>query len=50
MDGWVNGSNREITKNLIKLDLSEIIQFCVKIYHFLTHSPPLSKCMGWVGQ
>ena len=39
MGGWVEwvgpwvGSG-EITKNLINLDLIEIIQFCLKIYDF----------------
>ena len=33
----------QITKNLINLDLIEIIQFCLKIYYFLRH-PQL-----WVG-
>ena len=28
----------EITKNLIKLDLIEIIRFCLKIYDLWTHS------------
>ena len=31
------------TKNLINLDLIEIIQFCLKIYDFQTHPHP------WVG-
>ena len=41
---WVKSC--EITKNLIKLDLSKIIWFCLKIYHLWTHSPPLGGCMG----
>ena len=36
----------QITKNLIKLDLIEIIHFCLKIYDLCTHSPPLGGCMG----
>ena len=31
VDGWVGSC--EITKNLINLDLIEIIQFCLKIYN-----------------
>ena len=40
MDGWVSGSiggSGQITKNLINLDLIEIIQFCLKIYDLLRH-------------
>ena len=39
--GWVGQWVKpcEITKNLIKLDLSEIIRFCLKIYY-------LDRCMG----
>ena len=33
----------QMTKNLIKLDLIEIIQFCLKIYDLLRHPHP------WVG-
>ena len=36
VDGWFSGSMggvRSNTKNLINLDLIEIIQFCLKIYH-----------------
>ena len=43
--GWVGQwvESCEITKNLIKLDLSEIILFCLKIYD-------LDGCMGrWMG-
>ena len=46
MDGWFSGSmggSGRITKNLINLDLIEIIQFCLKIYDLLRH-PHL-----WVG-
>ena len=35
VDGWFSGSmggSGQITKNLINLDLIEIIQFCLKIY------------------
>ena len=45
MGGWVGqwvGSG-QMTKNLINLDLIEIIQFCLKIYDLLRH-PHL-----WVG-
>ena len=46
--GWVGLWVKlcEITKNLIKLDLIEIIQFCLKIYDLWTHSPPLGGCIG----
>ena len=50
--GWEDGfvglwvESCEITKNLIKLDLIEIIQFCLKIYDLWTHSPPMGGCMG----
>ena len=46
MDGWLSGlmgGSGQITKNLINLDLIEIIQFCLKIYDLLRH-PHL-----WVG-
>ena len=46
MDGWFSGlmgGSGQITKNLINLDLIEIIQFCLKIYDLLRH-PHL-----WVG-
>ena len=44
--GWVGSC--EITKNLINLDLIEIIQFCLRIYDLWTH--PHGRCMGgWVG-
>ena len=33
MVGWVNGWGQgHITKNLMNLDLIEMIQFCLKIY------------------
>ena len=45
--GWVSGSMGgsvgqwvglgQMTKNLINLDLIEIIQFCLKIYDLLRH-------------
>ena len=47
--GWLGGSVGqlvglgEMTKNLINLDVIEIIQFCLKIYDLLRH-PHL-----WVG-
>ena len=40
VDGWFSGSmvgSGQITKNLINLDLIEIIQFCLKIYDLLRH-------------
>ena len=46
VDGLFSGSmggSGQITKNLINLDLIEIIQFCLKIYDLLSH-PHL-----WVG-
>ena len=46
VDGWFSesmGGSGQITKNLINLDLIEIIQFCLKIYDLLRH-PHL-----WVG-
>ena len=49
MGGWLGGSvgqwvrSGQMTKNLINLDLIEIIQFCLKIYDLLRH-PHL-----WVG-
>ena len=58
LGGWVGqwvGSG-QMTKNLINLDLIEVIQFCLKIYDLLetpqpaTH-PPMGGCVGgWVGQ
>ena len=44
--GWVCGwlgqwvGSGQITKNLINLDLIEIIQFCLKIYH-CRDTPPM---------
>ena len=48
MGGWMGVwvKSCQITKNLIKLDLIEIIQFCLKVYDLWTHSPPLGGCMG----
>ena len=40
MDGWFSGSMGglgQMTKNLINLDLIEIIQFYLKIYDLLRH-------------
>ena len=40
VDGWLVGQwvgSGQITKNLINLDLSEIIQFYLKIYDLLWH-------------
>ena len=52
VDGWFSGSmggSGQITKNLINLDLIEIIQFCLKIYDLLTPAP-MGGCMDqWVG-
>ena len=40
----------QITKNLINLDLIEIIQFCLKIYDLWRHPHPwVGGCVvGWV--
>ena len=38
----------QIIKNQIKLDLIEIIQFCLKIYDLLRH-PHLWVVYGWLG-
>ena len=49
---WLGGSvgdwvgSGQITKNLINLDLIEIIQFCLKIYDLLRHPPPMGGCIG----
>ena len=49
MGGWVGGSVGQwvelgqMTKNLINLDVIEIIQFCLKIYDLKRHPHP------WVG-
>ena len=41
----------QITKNLINLNLIEIIQICLKIYDLLRHPAPMGGCMDqWVGQ
>ena len=43
MGGWMGGSvgqwvgSGQMIKNLINLDLIEIIQFCLKIYDLLRH-------------
>ena len=43
ISGWLGGSvgqwvgSGQITKNLINLDLIDIIQFCLKIYDLLRH-------------
>ena len=57
MGGWLGVSvgqwvgSGQMTKNLINLDLIDIIQFCSKIYDFLDTSPPICGCVGgWVGQ
>ena len=42
--GWMGGSG-QMTKNLINLDLVQIIQFCLKIYDLWRH-PSMG---GWVG-
>ena len=47
--GWVGSG--QMTKNLINLDLIEIIQFCLKINDLLRDPPPMGGCVGgWVGQ
>ena len=53
MVGWVSGSmvgSGQMTKNLINLDLIEMIQFCLKIYDLLRHSHPwvVMRVDGWV--
>ena len=49
MGQWMGSG--QMTKNLINLDLIEIIQFCLKIYDLLRHLAPMSGCMDqWVGQ
>ena len=49
---WVGSG--QITKNLINLDLIEVIQFCLKIYDCRDTPPtrpPMGGCVGgWVGQ
>ena len=53
---WVDlGGNGGITENLIKLDLIEIIQFCLKIYDVLQTSQPMGIYIsglvdGWVDE
>ena len=57
MGGWVGlwlcqilGSG-QITKNLINLELIDIIQFCLKIYDLRRH-PHLwvgARVIGWMG-
>ena len=42
------GGSGQITKNLINLDLIEIIQFCLKIYDYWRHSTHGWVC-GWMG-
>ena len=50
---WMGGSVGQwvmlgqSTKNLINLDLIDIIQFCLKIYDLLRHPHPYAL-MGWV--
>ena len=41
---WVGSG--QITKNLINLDLIEMIQFCLKIYNLWRHPHPWVH--GWV--
>ena len=44
MGQWVGSG--QITKNLINLDLIDIIEFCLKIYDLLRHPHPW--VVGWV--
>ena len=52
--GWLGGSVGQwvglgqMTKNLISLDLIEIIQFCLKIYDLWRHPHP-QTIGGWLG-
>ena len=47
VNGWVNGwRSGQITKNLINLELIEIIQFCLKICDLLRH--PHLRVGVWV--
>ena len=52
MGGWLHGSegqwvgSGQITKNLINLDLIEMIQFCLKIYD-LWVTPTHGWVYGW---
>ena len=54
--GWLGGSVGQwvglgqMTKNLISLDLIEIIQFCLKIYDLWRHPHPHPLVGSWVGQ
>ena len=54
--GWMGGSvgqwmgPGQMTKNLINLDLIEIIQFCLKIYDLLRHLHLIGCMDQWVGQ
>ena len=51
MGGWVDRWvwSDQITKNRIKLDLIEIIQFCLKIYDFIETPLPMGCWVdGWV--
>ena len=51
--GWLGGSvgqwvgSDQMTKNLISLDLIEIIQFCLKIM-ICRHTPTHGWVVGWV--
>ena len=53
MDGWLGGyvdqwvRSCQITKNLINLDLIEIIQFYFKIYN-LWNTPTYRWVYGWL--
>ena len=50
--GWVGQSvgSGQMTKNLINLDLIEIIEFCLKIYDLWRHPHPWVSVwvVGWV--
>ena len=55
LGGWVGQSvgSGQMTKNLINLDLIEVIQFCLKIYDLKTPHPPTHPwvdvwVVGWV--
>ena len=43
---WLGGLIGMVMKNLINLDLIEIIQFCLKIYDFVETLQPMGGCMG----
>ena len=50
LDQWVGSG--QITKNLINLDIIEIIQLCLKIYNLLRHPHlwlDVWVVRGWVG-